>query len=116
MANMTTWRTGRREKREARRAAREADKAARALKFTGKDLLSFGVIDEVIPEPLGGAHRDHRQTAATLKNAIVKQLRSLSTLSTETLLERRYQKFRKIGQFLEAPVAAEEAPKATATV
>ena len=93
-----------------------ADKAARALKFTGKDLLSFGVIDEVIPEPLGGAHRDHRQTAATLKNAIVKQLRSLSTLSTETLLERRYQKFRKIGQFLEAPVAAEEAPKATATV
>jgi len=77
------------------------DKAARALKFTGKDLLNFGIIDEVIPEPLGGAHRDHRQMAATLKATISGQLRSLSALPTDELLERRYQKFRRIGQFLE---------------
>ncbi|HUQ71533.1 MAG TPA: carboxyl transferase domain-containing protein, partial [Planctomycetaceae bacterium] len=78
-----------------------ADKAARALKFTGKDLLNFGIIDEVIPEPLGGAHRDHRQMAATLKATIGSQLRALSALPTDELLERRYQKFRRIGQFLE---------------
>jgi len=86
---------------------KHADKAARALKFTGPDLLNFGVIDEIISEPLGGAHRDHRQTAATLKQTIVRQLRSLSAIPTKELLERRYQKFRKIGQFLESPEAAE---------
>lgn len=79
-----------------------ADKAARALKFTARDLQGFGVIDEWIPEPLGGAHRDHRQMAATLKATIGKQLRSLSALPTQELLDRRYQKFRRIGQFLEA--------------
>jgi acetyl-CoA carboxylase carboxyl transferase subunit alpha len=82
-----------------------ADKAARALKFTSPDLLKFGVIDEAIPEPLGGAHRDHRQMAATLKGTLVKQLRQLTALPTDQLLERRYQKFRRIGQFLEAPGA-----------
>lgn len=79
-----------------------ADKAAKALKFTAKDLQGFGVIDEWIPEPLGGAHRDHRQMAATLKATISKQLRTLSALPVDQLLERRYQKFRRIGQFLES--------------
>lgn len=79
-----------------------ADKAARALKFTSKDLQSFGVIDEWIPEPLGGAHRDHRQMAATLKATISQQLSRLTALPTDELLERRYQKFRRIGQFLES--------------
>lgn len=88
---------------------KHADKAARALKFTGPDLLNFGVIDEIISEPLGGAHRDHRQTAATLKQTIVRQLRTLSAIPTNELLERRYQKFRKIGQFLESPAIPEAA-------
>jgi acetyl-CoA carboxylase carboxyl transferase subunit alpha len=78
-----------------------ADKAAKALKFTARDLQGFGVIDEWIPEPLGGAHRDHRQMAATLKATISQQLRKLSALPTQELLDRRYQKFRRIGQFLE---------------
>jgi acetyl-CoA carboxylase carboxyl transferase subunit alpha len=78
-----------------------ADKAAKALKFTARDLQGFGVIDEWIPEPLGGAHRDHRHMAATLKATISKQLRTLSALPTDQLLDRRYQKFRRIGQFLE---------------
>lgn len=77
------------------------DKAAKALKFTGRDLLKFGVVDEVIPEPLGAAHRDHRTMAATLKAAVIKQIKSLSTLSVDDLLERRYQKFRRIGVFEE---------------
>jgi acetyl-CoA carboxylase carboxyl transferase subunit alpha len=78
-----------------------ADKAAHALKFTGRDLLKFGIVDEVIPEPLGAAHRDHRMMASTLKSTIIRNLRSLETLSTESLLERRYQKFRRIGEFEE---------------
>lgn len=78
-----------------------ADKAARALKFTGRDLLGFGVVDEVIPEPLGAAHRDHRGMAASLKATIIKNLKSLSTLNREALLDRRYEKFRRIGVFEE---------------
>ena len=82
-------------------------KAAHALKFTGPDLLKFGVVDEVIPEPLGAAHRDHRAMASTLKATIVRNLRSLETLSPESLLERRYQKFRRIGEFEETLISAD---------
>jgi acetyl-CoA carboxylase carboxyl transferase subunit alpha len=84
------------------KSAAHADKAARALKFTGRDLLQFGVVDEVIPEPLGAAHRDHRAMAGLLKSIIVRNLKSLSTLSTDELLTRRYEKFRRIGEFEES--------------
>ena len=77
------------------------DEAARALKFRSKDLLEFGVIDEIVPEPLGGAHSDHRQTAATLKMSLLKSLKSLSAFAIPDLLVRRYAKFRKIGVFEE---------------
>jgi acetyl-CoA carboxylase carboxyl transferase subunit alpha len=76
-----------------------ADKAAKALKFTAPDLLKFGVVDEVIPEPLGAAHRDHRAMAGALKSTIVRNLKSLSSLTTDDLLNRRYEKFRRIGVF-----------------
>ena len=56
---------------------KHADKAARALKFTSKNLLELGVIDEIISEPLGGAHRDHRQMAATLKGSLIENLKKL---------------------------------------
>lgn len=78
---------------------KHADKAARALKFTSRDLKELGVIDEVIPEPLGGAHRDHRQMATTLKGALSEALRELCTMDRDELLERRYQKFREMGVF-----------------
>lgn len=78
-----------------------ADKAARALKFTGKDLQRLGVIDEIIPEPLGGAHRDHRQTAIILKAHLMQILRDLTSFPIDRLLERRYEKFRRIGVFEE---------------
>jgi acetyl-CoA carboxylase carboxyl transferase subunit alpha len=93
------------------KSSAHADKAARALKFTGRDLLKFGVVDEVLPEPLGGAHRDHRATAASLKSMIIKNLKSLSTLSPEDLVARRYEKFRRIGDFEEQIVE----PTATAS-
>lgn len=83
------------------KGAAHADKAAKALKFTGRDLLKFGVVDEVIPEPLGAAHRDHRAMAGLLKSTIVRNLKLLSTLSAEELLSRRYEKFRRIGEFEE---------------
>ncbi len=59
---------------------KHADKAAHALRFTSKDLLGFGIIDEVIPEPIGGAHRDHRKMATSLKASILTALKNLSAL------------------------------------
>ena len=97
------------------RDARNVDQAARALKFTSADLLRMGIVDEVIKEPLGGPHRDHRQMAATLKDSLQRGLRKLSVIQTETLLTRRYQKFRKIGVYEERAVeelVTEKAEKA----
>ncbi len=73
--------------------------AADALRLTAKHLAKFGVIDDVIPEPLGGAHRDHREMANTLKSYLLRYLRELRQLSLEQLLEGRYQKFRRMGVF-----------------
>ena len=83
-----------------RDAAKFAD-AAEALKITSKDLLELGVIDEEIPEPLGGAHTDHEATAKALKNAIERALDKLSGMSAEELRIQRYNKFRNMGQILE---------------
>jgi acetyl-CoA carboxylase carboxyl transferase subunit alpha len=76
--------------------------AAEALKLTARELARFGVIDDVIPEPLGGAHRDHREMANTLKTYLLRYLRELRLLSNDELLEQRYQRFRRIGVFEEA--------------
>jgi len=79
-----------------------AAQAAASLKLTAKDLLELGVVDEVIPEPLGGAHRDYDTTAATLKKTILKHLDKLAEMKTSELLEARYKKYRKIGEFTRA--------------
>src|SRR5262249_38819080 len=73
--------------------------AADALKLTARHLAQFGIIDDVIPEPLGGAHRDHREMANTLKGYLLRCIRELSPLSAIDLLEGRYQKFRRMGVF-----------------
>ena len=78
-----------------------ANLAAKALKFTSKDLHRLGVIDEIIPEPLGAAHRDHRSMAATLKSFLMRGFKSLSGLKPNELLDRRYDKYRKMGVFEE---------------
>lgn len=77
------------------------DKAAKALKFTSSSLKELGIIDEVIPEPLGGAHRNHRQMATSLKGSLVAALQSLEGMSKEELLNHRYDRFRRIGSFEE---------------
>jgi len=76
-----------------------APDAAKALKLTAQDLLGLGLIDEIVREPLGGAHRDPAKTAATIKESIKKYLKELSALAPAALIEARYEKYRKIGAF-----------------
>ncbi|MEO2036232.1 MAG: acetyl-CoA carboxylase carboxyltransferase subunit alpha [Planctomycetaceae bacterium] len=84
---------------------KHAPLAAHALRFTSRDLLELGIVEEIIPEPLGGAHRNHRHTAASLKGSILAALRTLDELSIEELLKRRYDRFRRMGAFEESGVA-----------
>lgn len=81
---------------------KHAPEAAEALKLNASELLKLGVIDEVVPEPVGGAHRDPDLAASTLKEAIAKALREISKVPTDKLLQARYEKFRKMGRFQEA--------------
>lgn len=76
-------------------------KAADALKLTAQDLLNFKIIDGIIPEPLGGAHRDPEGTAKSISEYIVAAVEELKTKAPGKLLEERYRRFRKIGSFLE---------------
>ncbi len=75
----------------------KANEAAEALKLTASDLLRFGIIDEIIKEPLGGAHRGPEETAKNIKDSLLKNLEELTKLSKDELTEKRYDKFRKIG-------------------
>lgn len=75
----------------------KAPDAAEVLKLTAQDLLKMGIIDEIIPEPLGGAHRDIDKAAKVLKEIITKNIRELKELNKEQLLKARYKKFRSIG-------------------
>jgi acetyl-CoA carboxylase carboxyl transferase subunit alpha len=85
--------------------AAKAPEAAAVMKPTAPDLLKLGVIDAIVPEPLGGAHRDWDAAAANLKTALREQLADLSDRSGETLVAERYEKFRKLGAYEEASVA-----------
>jgi len=84
------------------RDAAKAEVAAEALKITARDLKEFGIIDEIVPEPEGGAHLDHEASAALLGGVLDDTLRDLSRLTIAELLDRRYEKFRRMGQFFEA--------------
>ena len=81
------------------------DKAAQALKMRSRDLLRLGVIEDIIEEPLGGAHRDHPLAAARMKQYLKSQLRELTKIPTDQLVEQRYKRFREMGVFLENQVA-----------
>ncbi len=76
-----------------------APQTAEAMRISAKELKAINLVDELIPEPLGGAHRNARQAADNLKAALVKNLADLQQEPTKTLLEKRYQKFRNIGVF-----------------
>ena len=83
-----------------------AEKAAAALKITAKDLLELGLVDEIIAEPLGGAHNDPKTTAETLKKHLLANLETLQQLSVTDRMKQRYAKFRAHGHFTEKPKAA----------
>lgn len=78
----------------------KAKDAAAALKLRAEDLLKYEIIDGVLPEPLGGAHRDHKQVAETIRKQIEKTLPELLKLDKEVLLEKRYHRFRSMGKFV----------------
>lgn len=78
-----------------------APEAAEALKLTAQDLKGLELIDEVVPEPLGGAHHNHQVAADNLKRALLSNLDDLARKSIDKLLQERYQKFRSIGPVLE---------------
>ncbi|MCE5268848.1 MAG: acetyl-CoA carboxylase carboxyltransferase subunit alpha, partial [Planctomycetaceae bacterium] len=103
------------------------ERAAEALKMTAKELPRLGIVDAVIPEPLGGAHRDHHLMANRLKLYLRGALRELTAKPVEQLLKERYQRFRRMGAFLEggrltgptlatAPAGSENAPSSMAAV
>ena len=83
------------------RSALKAPEAAEALKLTGEDLLKLGIVDEIIPEPPGGAHRAPEKIADLLSKSLVKYIDELSSIPPDTILEKRYNKYRKIGEFVE---------------
>jgi acetyl-CoA carboxylase carboxyl transferase subunit alpha len=77
------------------------EQAAEALKLTAPDLLEQGIIDRIIPEPMGGAHKDHKKMADTLKSAIIEELDNLVKIKPEKLANSRIEKFGKMGVFIE---------------
>jgi len=99
-----------------------AAKAAEALKITAKHLLDLRLVDEIIPEPLGGAHTDTEKTAATVRDYLLRHLEQLLQFTSEERLKKRYEKFRAYGHFNEkkraevtSPAIAATAPAASAS-
>jgi acetyl-CoA carboxylase carboxyl transferase subunit alpha len=82
--------------------AGRAPEAAESMRITAPDLLRLGIIDAVVPEPVGGAHRDWEGAAAHLREALREHLTALGGKSGEALVSERYEKFRRMGEFAEA--------------
>src|SRR5690606_7893239 len=86
------------------KTAAAKDKAAEALRITAPDLLSLGVIDHIVPEPVGGAQEDWAATAEALRTDLVRHLNELTALDTDELLERRWKKFEAMGRWRELDI------------
>ena len=84
------------------KSAEKAQEAAEAMRITADALQGFGLVDEVLPEPLGGAHRDPGEAAEVIRNAVLKHLAELDGMAPEALLEERQRKLASFGQFKEA--------------
>ncbi len=91
------------------RDRRHAAEAADALKLTAQDLLKLEVVDEVVREPEGGAHRDYDSVATNMANALRRSLQRICDIPIEELLTKRYEKFRRLGSFAEAKPASASA-------
>ncbi|MBP7542729.1 MAG: acetyl-CoA carboxylase carboxyl transferase subunit alpha, partial [Ignavibacteriaceae bacterium] len=75
------------------------EQAAEALKLTAQDLLPLKVIDRIIPEPMGGAHKDHQEMSNTLKSVLLEELTNLVKIKPDRLVENRIEKFASIGAY-----------------
>jgi acetyl-CoA carboxylase carboxyl transferase subunit alpha len=84
------------------KSAEKAEDAAEAMRITATNLSEFGLVDEVLEEPLGGAHRNPKEAAEIIRNALLKNLDELDQLSTDALLEERQRRLSSFGQFKEA--------------
>ena len=84
------------------KSAEKAEEAAEAMRITAADLNGFGLVDEVLPEPLGAAHRDPEAMAEVIRNALIKHLDDLESIDTDELLSRRRQRIADFGDFKEA--------------
>jgi acetyl-CoA carboxylase carboxyl transferase subunit alpha len=84
------------------KSAEKAEDAAEAMRITADSLNSFGLVDEVLAEPLGGAHRNPAQAGEVIRNALLKNLDELDQLSVDQLLENRQRRLASFGQFKEA--------------
>lgn len=84
------------------KSADKASLAAEAMGITAERLLSLGLVDSIIPEPLGGAHRDHLEIADSLKQSLIDNIETLDAIGLDKLLEQRYQKLMSFGEFKEA--------------
>ena len=90
------------------RDPKRAPEAAEAMKLTAEDLLTYGVIDEILPEPLGGAHNEPETTVEAVARAVESAVNRLSKLEPESLVKGRYERYRRIGAHLgEGEVAGE---------
>jgi acetyl-CoA carboxylase carboxyl transferase subunit alpha len=88
------------------RDRRHAAEAAEALKLTAQDLLKLEIVDQIISEPEGGAHRDYESVAVDLGSALRLALEEISKIPADELLEKRYRKFRRLGIFSESKTVA----------
>ena len=84
------------------KSAEKAEDAAEAMRITAESLKKFGLVDDVLPEPLGGAHRNPQEAAEVIRNALIKHLEELDALSLDQLLENRQRRLASFGQFKEA--------------
>jgi acetyl-CoA carboxylase carboxyl transferase subunit alpha len=82
--------------------ATQRERAAEALKLTAEDLLKFSIIDEIIPEPLGGAHQDPDAAGEALRDVLIRHLTELRKLKPDKLVRRRAEKYASMGVFTEA--------------
>lgn len=85
--------------------AKRASDAAKVLRLTPNDLIELGIMDEIVPEPYGGAHRDPRKAMDIVKATLLRHLGELQTIDIDTLLDQRYEKLRKMGKYQEVPMA-----------
>jgi acetyl-CoA carboxylase carboxyl transferase subunit alpha len=97
------------------KSSEHAQTAAKALRFTAKDLKKLKLIDDVIKEPLGGAHRDPNAAAASLEQYLTDALREMKRVRIDTLLKRRYKRLRELGSFFEQQAVEPAKPKAKET-